>query len=104
MDARVLPPQHLDHMKLFIKWWRQEKSTSKFIDKTIFRIVGSGQLHDADSCYLDKPSDRPDSTPFTRNLEAVFLRGTSFGQDTENSIMKVSAILPSTVVSLLNYP
>ena len=55
MDARVLPPQHLDHMKLFIKWWRQEKSTSKFIDNTIFRIVGSGQLHDADSCYLDKP-------------------------------------------------
>lgn len=54
-NPRVSPQQHLGHMKLFIKWWRQEKSTTKFIDETIFRVVGSDELYDADRCYLDKP-------------------------------------------------
>lgn len=54
-DARVAPQQHLDHMRQFIKWWKKEKSASKFDDEAIFRVVGSEDMHAAESCYLDSP-------------------------------------------------
>ncbi|MGI6458637.1 MAG: sacsin N-terminal ATP-binding-like domain-containing protein [Candidatus Hydrogenedentales bacterium] len=54
-SSKITHQQHLDHMRLFIKWWEQERSISKFRQHLIFRVVGDGSGQQADSCYLDKP-------------------------------------------------
>ncbi|MCC6694359.1 MAG: hypothetical protein IT365_01900 [Candidatus Hydrogenedentes bacterium] len=54
-SAQVSRQQHLDHMRLFIKWWKKERSTTKFRGKPIFRIAGSEEMQSPDSCYLDTP-------------------------------------------------
>ncbi len=54
-SPQVSPQQHLDHVRLFIKWWEKERSTKKFQGKCIFRATGSEEMQNPESCYLDSP-------------------------------------------------
>jgi hypothetical protein len=52
---KVVRQQHIEHMGLFIKWWKKEHSASKFAGKPIFRTVGDQQHKTPASCYIDVP-------------------------------------------------
>lgn len=52
--AEITDQKHLQHMKIFIKWWKKEQDTSKFKDYTIF-WTDDDKLRKPDACYLDAP-------------------------------------------------
>jgi hypothetical protein len=51
----VDPKQHLEHMRLFIKWWKSKNSVGKFAQRSVFCVVGSKGFELGSSCYLDTP-------------------------------------------------
>ena len=47
--------QHLDHMRMFLKWWKKEQDADKFSGRAIFRVSGSEGFHPGANCFLDSP-------------------------------------------------
>ena len=54
-SPQIKPKEHINHMRLFIKWWKQDRSVKKFSGKSIFHIDGKNHMRDSSSCYLDTP-------------------------------------------------
>jgi hypothetical protein len=54
-STSVTKQQSLQHMGLFIKWWKKENNATKFADYRIFYSSKSESMHKAAECYLDAP-------------------------------------------------
>jgi hypothetical protein len=47
--------QHIDHMRIFVGWWRKNKDIVKFNDRTFFKVSGCEEFKEAAECYMDAP-------------------------------------------------
>ena len=55
VSTEVAPERHLSHLKTFIKWWKKEKSASKFEDYAIFYSDRKKERRKPSECFLDSP-------------------------------------------------
>jgi hypothetical protein len=53
--AEVSPEQHLEHIRLFIKAWKKEGTSTRFWGEAIFFDAGRNSLDCAKNYYLDSP-------------------------------------------------
>lgn len=54
-EGSVSSQQHLNHMKLFIRWWKNKSSIEQFRGESIFRTNTSDKFIAANDCYIDDP-------------------------------------------------
>ena len=69
-SAEVSPEQHLQHLKTFIRWWKKEKSASKFNDYAIFYSGEKKSRRKPREAFLDSPLKQS-------GLSVIYLQNTS---------------------------
>lgn len=47
--------RHLQHMRRFLRWWREHNDVSLFADKAIVRAGADADYYDADTVYFGEP-------------------------------------------------